>query len=231
MAGDLTVEGCGSVFASSARQASSNYGVGSDGRIGCYVDEDDAAWTSANWDNDNRAVTLEVADYDTYNWSPSDAAYKATIDLCVDICKRNGIQRLVYTGGPDGTMTEHLMFSATGCPGPWWHARMAQVTEEINARLAGVPEKEEEFDDTMAECLFYVKSAHNGYKAGDIVYWNASTGFKHVPHMDCVNLIKEANPNILYKTSRPNENWMHRAYQCTQPDVAKATFGERYQDA
>lgn len=226
MAGDLTVEGCGSVFSTSARQASSNYGVGSDGRIGCYVDEANAAWTSADWDNDNRAVTLEVADFDTVNWAPSDAAYKATIDLCVDICQRNGIDRLVYTGGPDGTMTEHLMFAATGCPGPWWHARMAQVTDEINARLAGAPAAGEEFD--MAEALFYVEKPCNGYKKGDIVYWNAASGFVHLPDIDCKNLIMECNPNIVYyEHVRPDNNWLYRAMQCTQPEIAQKTFGKR----
>ena len=39
MAGNCSVETCGNLFASSARQASSNYGIGTDGRIALYVDE------------------------------------------------------------------------------------------------------------------------------------------------------------------------------------------------
>ena len=34
MAGNLSVESCGNVFATTDRQASSNYGIGSDGRVG-----------------------------------------------------------------------------------------------------------------------------------------------------------------------------------------------------
>ena len=60
MAGNLTVERCGSEFAKTSRQASSNYGIGTDGRIGCYVEEQNAAWTSSSAWNDNRAITIEV---------------------------------------------------------------------------------------------------------------------------------------------------------------------------
>ena len=136
MAGDLTVEGCGSIFASSGRQASSNYGVGSDGRIGCYVDEDDAAWTSSSYWNDNQAITIEVADADCVNWIPSDAAYWATVRLCADICDRYGIYP-TYTGGTDGSFTEHMMFAATGCPGPWWHAHMGEFVQDVRDAMNG----------------------------------------------------------------------------------------------
>lgn len=169
MAGNLSAQRCGEVFESTSRQASSNYGVDSDGVIGCYVDEANAAWTSSSYSNDNRAVTIEVADYDLDEWSPSDAAYDATIDLVVDICQRNGIDQLVYTGGPDGTMTEHMMFSSTACPGPWWHARMAQVTEEINARLRGENPKRK--DDEVKDI---------GNYTGDIIrLYNDASGDHH----------------------------------------------------
>lgn len=137
MGGDLSVESCGWIFEDPNRQASSNYGIGSDGRIACYVDEDDAAWTSADWDNDNRAITFEIADWDYDDWSPTQAAWDSTVALCVDICQRYGIPELVYTGGPDGNLTEHLMFAPTACPGPWWHANMQRLADEVNAILKG----------------------------------------------------------------------------------------------
>ena len=137
MGGDLSVESCGWIFEDPNRQASSNYGIGSDGRIACYVDEDDAAWTSADWDNDNRAITFEIADWDHDDWSPTQAAWDSTVALCVDICQRYGIPELVYTGGPDGNLTEHLMFAPTACPGPWWHANMQRLADEVNAILRG----------------------------------------------------------------------------------------------
>ena len=140
MAGALSIEGCASVFDNPNRQASSNYGIGGDGRIACYVDEDDAAWTSSSWENDNQAITIEVANTPegvrNETWEVSDEAWDALVRLCVDICQRYGF-RLDYTGGPDGSLTEHRMFAATGCPGPYLHARMGELADTVNAILDG----------------------------------------------------------------------------------------------
>lgn len=138
MAGNLTVEQCGSVFAPTSRQASSNYGIGTDGRIGMYVEEKDRSWCSSNAANDNRAVTIEVAnDGGAPNWHVSDKALAATIDLCVDICKRNGITRLNYTGDKKGNLTEHNYFAATACPGPYLKSKLPYIANEVNKRLNG----------------------------------------------------------------------------------------------
>ena len=137
MAGNLTVEACGNVFAPSSRQASSNYGVGTDGRIGMYVEEKNRAWTSSNRANDEIAVTIEVAnDGGAPNWHVSDKALAALIDLCVDICKRNGIAKLNWTGDASGNLTIHKFFAATNCPGPYLESKMAYIANEVNKRLA-----------------------------------------------------------------------------------------------
>lgn len=136
MAGNLTAEQCGYVFQNPSRSASSNYGIGSDGKIGMYVDEDDAAWTSSSYDNDNRAITIEVADYDCENWVPSVAAYESCVRLCADICNRYGIVPS-YTGDTSGSFTEHMMFAATGCPGPWWHDKMPEFVEDVKDCMGG----------------------------------------------------------------------------------------------
>ena len=116
MAGNLSVETCANVF-QGTRQASSNYGIGSDGRIGLYVDEGDRAWTSSSRANDGQAVTIEVANNSgAPNWTVSDKAYAALIDLCVDICKRNNIPSLEYTGDTTGNLTRHNMFTSTSPP-------------------------------------------------------------------------------------------------------------------
>lgn len=136
MAGNLTVETCGRVFASSSRQASSNYGIGTDGRIGMYVEEKNRSWCSSSAANDNQAVTIEVAnDGGAPNWHVSDKALAATIDLCVDICKRNGISRLNYTGNASGNLTEHNYFAATACPGPYLKSKLPYIAQEVNKRL------------------------------------------------------------------------------------------------
>ena len=136
MAGNLTVEQCGAVFAPTSRRASSNYGIGTDGRIGMYVEEKDRAWTSSSPDNDNQAVTIEVANTALGpNWTVSDKAMASLIDLCVDICKRNGIQRLNFTGDKTGNLTMHCYFKSTLCPGPYLKSKFPYIASEVNKRL------------------------------------------------------------------------------------------------
>ena len=138
MAGNLSVETCGSVFAPSSRQASANYGIGSDGRVGMYVEEKDRSWASSSSWNDNRAVTIEVAnDQIGGNWHVSDAAWNKLIELCVDICRRNGIKSLTWTGDKNGSLTCHYMYAATSCPGPYLKGRMAELASIVTARLGG----------------------------------------------------------------------------------------------
>lgn len=138
MAGNLTVETCGNVFANPSRQASSNYGIGTDGRIALYVEEHHRAWTSSNAANDNQAVTIEVANDEIGgNWHVSDKAMESLINLCVDICKRNGIDKLVWTGDKNGNLTCHYMFKATSCPGAYLKSKMAWIAAEVNKRLSG----------------------------------------------------------------------------------------------
>jgi len=136
MAGNLTVEVCGNVFQPEKRQASANYGIGTDGRVGLYVEEKDRAWTSSSASNDNQAVTIEVANSGgAPEWPVSNSAFDKLIDLCVDICQRNGIDKLVWTGDEKGNLTCHYMFAATACPGPFLKARMSIIADLVNQRL------------------------------------------------------------------------------------------------
>jgi len=138
VAGNLSVESLGNLFADKNRQASSNYGIGSDGRVGMYVEEKNRAWTSSNATNDHQAVTIEVANSQTGgNWPVSTAAYNKLLDLCTDICRRNGIKSLVYNGTSSGTLTRHNMFAATTCPGPYLQERFPAIAAEVNRRLGG----------------------------------------------------------------------------------------------
>ena len=144
MAGNLTVEGCGNVFQNKNRQASSNYGVDSNGRVGLYVEEENRAWTSSNRVNDNQAVTIEVAnDGGAPDWHVSDKALSKTIWLCVDICRRNGIERLNFTGDSSGNLTMHKMFTATTCPGPYLESKMQYIANEVNKILSDNTESDD----------------------------------------------------------------------------------------
>ena len=143
MVGQCSVGTLGNTFASPARQASANYGIGYDGKIGLYVEEGDRSWCSSNADNDNRAITIEVAS-DTYHpYAVTDKAYAALIDLCADICKRNGIERLVWSTNKNDrvnhkngcNMTVHRDYANKSCPGEWLYSRHGEIASEVNKRL------------------------------------------------------------------------------------------------
>lgn len=137
VAGNATVEAIGAVFAQSSRQASSNYGIGTDGRIACYVHEENRAWTTSSREIDNRAITLEVANCSgAPDWKVSDQALESTIALCVDICRRYGF-RLTYTGDKKGSLHMHQWYAATACPGPYLGSKFPYIAEEVNRRLDG----------------------------------------------------------------------------------------------
>lgn len=146
MAGNLSVETCGNVFAPTLRKASSNYGIGSDGRIAMYVEEKDRSWCSSNADNDNRAITIEVAnDGGAPDWHVSDKAMESLIKLCADICKRNNIRELKWSANKNArinhlsgcNMTVHRDFAAKSCPGEYLYERHGYIADEVNKILNG----------------------------------------------------------------------------------------------
>ena len=163
MAGNLSVETCGNLFASSSRQASANYGIGSDGRVGMYVEEKDRSWCSSSGANDHRAITIEVAnDQIGGQWHVSDTALEKLIELCADICKRNGIPKLNYTGDTKGNLTMHKWFTATACPGPYLESKFPYIAEQVNQRLGGSGGEAAKPDDTLyrVQCGAFSKKSN-----------------------------------------------------------------------
>jgi len=141
------VEAMGEGFAIPG-EASANYGIGSDGRIACYVEEENRAWTSGSPENDYQAITIEVANSGgAPNWPISDAAYKSLIELCADICVRHGFT-LNFTGDASGSLTMHRYFANTLCPGPYLANLFPNIAHEVNERLSG--ETAEPTDDPEA---------------------------------------------------------------------------------
>ncbi len=140
--GQCSVETLGDIFAPTSRKASSNYGIGSDGRIGMYVEEKDRSWCSSSSSNDNRAVTIECASDKTHPYTINDTVYKALVELCVDICKRNGIKELKWKADKaligkidKQNMTVHRWFANKACPGDYIYNRLGQIASEVNAKL------------------------------------------------------------------------------------------------
>ena len=145
MAGQLSVESCGALFAQSSRQASSNYGIGPDGRIALYVDEGNRSWCTSSNANDQRAVTIEVASDAAHPYAVKDKAYDALLDLVTDICKRNGIKKLVWSTNKNDrvnhlngcNMTVHRDYANKACPGDYLYNRHGEIAAEVNRRLQG----------------------------------------------------------------------------------------------
>ena len=141
--GQCTVETLGNIFAPTSRQASSNYGVGTDGKIGMYVEEKDRSWCSSNAANDNRAVTIEVASDTKHPYAVNGRAFAALLDLVTDICKRNGIKKLVWStkkadrvNHKNGcNMTVHRDYANKSCPGDYLYNRHGEIAAEVNRRL------------------------------------------------------------------------------------------------
>jgi hypothetical protein len=145
MAGNLSVVQCGALFAKPDRKASSNYGIDSNGKIALYVKESDRSWCSSSRDNDNRAITIEVANDGgaETGWHVSDKAYVSLINLLVDVCQRNGIKKLLWKGDKSligqvdkQNMTVHRWFANKACPGDYLYNLHSKIAEDVNSRLS-----------------------------------------------------------------------------------------------
>lgn len=155
-AGVCSVEGLLNLFANPSRQASCNYAIGNDGRIGLCVPEDCRAWTSSSSANDNRAITFEVSNSAAGgNWPVSAAAFESLVKLCVDICRRHGKKKLLWI--PDKTkalayqpkademlLTMHQWFASTNCPGPYLGSKFPELAARVTNQLNMKDEDEED---------------------------------------------------------------------------------------
>lgn len=146
--GQLSVESLGNVFAPTSRQASSNYGIGTDGRIAMYVEECNRSWCSSSNSNDQRAVTIECASDLKHPYAMNDKVYNALIDLCIDICRRNGKDTLLWFGDKEKSLnyspksnemiiTVHRWFANKSCPGDWLYNRLGDLAKKVTEKLKG----------------------------------------------------------------------------------------------
>lgn len=143
--GQLSAESIGACFPN-GRKASVNYGIGYDGRKCLIVEEKNRSWCSSNVENDQRAITIEVASDKSAPYAFTGEAYKGLVELCVDICKRNGLKKVIWFGDKDKSLsynpadgecllTVHRWFANKSCPGDWMYSRMGQIASEINSRI------------------------------------------------------------------------------------------------
>ena len=146
--GQCTAKRIGEIFQPTSRQASSNYGVGLDGSIGLYVEEKNRSWCSSSNANDQRAITIEVASDTKEPYAVTEKAYNALIELVADICRRNGIKKLVWSTDKnkrmnhlDGcNMTVHRDYANKSCPGTYLYERHGDIAAKVNAKLGATTE-------------------------------------------------------------------------------------------
>lgn len=208
MAGNLTIETCAQIFKPVSRQASSNYGIGSDGRVGVYVEEENRAWTSGSGANDHRAITFECANLP--DGSLTNACWNSLVALCADICERYDYSGVYYCGAadysrlPKGKMllTMHKWFQDTDCPGPWLSLQFERLAREINAKIAGKEDKKEEGheEDDMI-CIISIKNRNT-------LVWFDGVNVNDLTHPNDVNVLSK-----LYKA-------------CNGRDIPRVTLTE-----
>lgn len=179
-----TVEQCGASFANANREASSNYGIGYDGRIGLYVEEKNRAWTSSSSANDNRAVTIEVANSSgAPDWRVSEASYESLIELVTDICKRNGKNKIIWFGNKDKAlnyspksnemvMTIHRYFSSTSCPGEYLLSKHPDIAKRVNENLAKINMDKKKDESVVIVNTKEKDAAHTANKENDEIIWD-----------------------------------------------------------
>lgn len=167
--GQVTAESLGKWFAKESTQASSNYGIDKNGRIGMYVEEKDRSWCTSSGANDHRAVTIECASDTKAPYAMKDIVYEKLIELCVDICKRNGKTKLLWIADKDRALsykladdemliTVHRWFANKSCPGDWLYERLGDLAAKVTTQLSKVEESEEEVkEETKAEIKYRVQ--------------------------------------------------------------------------
>ena len=145
--GQCSAERIGDCFPA-GREASCNYGIGYDGRVCLIVDEANRSWCTSSNANDQRAITIECASDSTHPYAFKDACYKKLVKLCIDICQRNGIKKMLWINNKEkalnyepkageGIFTVHRWYANKSCLGDWMYNRMGQLCDEVNAGLNG----------------------------------------------------------------------------------------------
>lgn len=149
--GQVSVKRLGEIFAPETKNASSNYGIGFDGKVGMYVEEKDRSWCSSSSDNDNRAITIECASDSKEPYAFNDVVYEKLIELCADICKRNGKTKLLWIADKNRALnyklasdemliTVHRWFANKSCPGSWLYERLDDLAAKVTIKLNPVKE-------------------------------------------------------------------------------------------
>lgn len=242
MAGNMTAESCGNWFAKSSTKASSNYGVDSNGKIACYVPEEYRSWATSNAANDHRAITIEVANDGGANtgWHVSNTALAALIKLIVDICKRNGIKKLVWSTKKDDrvnhrngcNMTVHRDYANKACPGDYLMSKHPYIVDQVNAKLNGgvtpTPQPQPQPTPTPAPASGYV---YNGTDLSLVFdpkfYADTNPDVKQAFGYNSTQLFNHFTTNGMKEARQAIYNFNPKVYRQKYADLDKA-FGNNW---
>lgn len=187
--GQLTAESIGNCFKTASKKSSCNYGIGSDNKIVLVVDEANRSWCSSNASNDQKAITIECASDKTAPYAMTDGVYNKLIELIIDICKRNGIRKLLFLGDKEKTLsykvkdgeavlTAHRWFAKKECPGDWLYNRYAELAETVTNSLNKAAEtpKPTNTPPKTINGLETAKNKENGHSKGTLLTVTANGG-------------------------------------------------------
>lgn len=216
--GQVSVERLGSIFAPASRKASCNYGIGSDGRVGLYCDEGNRSWCSSSNANDQRAVTIECASDTTHPYAFKEVVYNKLIDLCVDICKRNGKNTLIWINNKNKALnytpksnemliTVHRWFDNKACPGDWLMNRMSDLVTKVNAKLSTPTPAPTPAPTPTTDTLYRVrkswadsKSQIGAYKSLENAKKNCKEGYS----------VFDNNGNVVYTNQKQDNKYKQK---------------------
>lgn len=112
-----------------SRQASAHYGIGQDGQIRAYVDEDNTAWHAGDWGTNLTSIGIEHANVNLApNYDIAQATIEASAKLVADIAKRYGFGQVV----PYKNLFPHSQFTSTACPGQL-KGKLQEIADRANA--------------------------------------------------------------------------------------------------
>jgi hypothetical protein len=194
MAGRLTAAGCGRIFQKVGRCGSSHYGIGYNGEIGQYVDENDTAWTNSNWDSNCKSVTIETSDNDN-SWYVNDTTLNSLIKLVADIAKRNNLGTLVK----GKNVTWHSMFTNTDCPGSYLLSKMDYIIAEANKINSGASSSSD------VNVFYRVKTQKHGWLP-EVKNLEDYAGYQESPITDVAIGVDKGT--IRYRVHLKGGNWL-----------------------
>ena len=181
------------IFASVGQNGSVQYGINSNGTIGQMLDESLRCWCTNSRPNDMRAVCMEVAnDEGAPTWHVSDKALASIINLCADICKRNGKKKMVWIADKDTAlnynpksdemrMTLHKWFAGTGCPEQYLISKMPYIANEVNKKLGSATTSTKPTNTTSTTTLL-------NYDQFQAKYLGKAVDYDGVAGVQCVDI-------------------------------------------